>query len=151
MKNNKAFAMAELLTVIILILVIFAMIYSTFIPTTAEYEKRKYYQDVSSTYKAYYYKKIYKQYSLIDLNNQKDNYITLYDGTCNYLDSSMTNLCNEYSNLSNIKKALLVKDINITTTDESLNDYLKYLKNTKNSSYQIIIETKSNKYAAINF
>src|SRR5574344_1842574 len=58
-KNIKGFAMAELLAICIVILVIFSLLFSNYLPLLAEYEKRISYNDVTAEYAAHYVRKIY--------------------------------------------------------------------------------------------
>lgn len=58
-KNIKGFAMAELLAVSMVVLLIFSILFSNYLPLVAEYENRLDYNDVSSQFAAYYARKIY--------------------------------------------------------------------------------------------
>lgn len=66
-KNIKGFAMAELLAVSMVVLLIFSILFSNYLPLVAEYENRLDYNDVSSQFAAYYARKIY--INLIDYSN----------------------------------------------------------------------------------
>lgn len=67
LKSMKGFAMAELLAVSLVILVLFSVLFSNYLPLVAEYENRIMYNDVSAQYAAYYVRQIVKE--AIDENN----------------------------------------------------------------------------------
>ena len=54
--NNKGFVLAETLVVTVFLMVLFAMIYSNYLPLVGEYEKRETYDDVDSKYSVYWLK-----------------------------------------------------------------------------------------------
>ncbi|MGM9878694.1 MAG: leucine-rich repeat protein [Bacilli bacterium] len=58
-KNKKGFAMAELLAVSIVLLFIFSILFSNYLPLVAEYETRLSYNDVTAQYAAHYIRKMY--------------------------------------------------------------------------------------------
>ena len=58
-KNKKGFAMAELLAVSIVLLFIFSILFSNYLPLLAEYETRLSYNDVTAQYAAHYIRKMY--------------------------------------------------------------------------------------------
>lgn len=60
-KNKKGFAMAELLAVSIVLLFIFSILFSNYLPLVAEYENRLSYNDVTAQYAAHYIRKMYKE------------------------------------------------------------------------------------------
>lgn len=60
-KNKKGFAMAELLAVSIVLLFIFSILFSNYLPLVAEYETRLSYNDVTAQYAAHYVRKMYKE------------------------------------------------------------------------------------------
>lgn len=60
LKSMKGFAMAELLAVSLVILVLFSVLFSNYLPLVAEYENRIMYNDVSAQYAAYYVRQIVK-------------------------------------------------------------------------------------------
>ena len=59
LKNNKGFAMAELLAVSMVILLLFSILFSNYLPLVAEYENRLSYNDVTAEYAGYYVRKMY--------------------------------------------------------------------------------------------
>lgn len=70
LKNRKGFAMAELLAVSIVLLFIFSVLFSNYLPLVAEYETRLSYNDVTAQYAAHYIRKMYKE-ALEDSNQGK--------------------------------------------------------------------------------
>ena len=62
LKDINAFAMAELLAVSIVILLIFTVLFSNYLPLVGEYETRLSYNDVTSQYAAHYIRKEYKNW-----------------------------------------------------------------------------------------
>lgn len=60
-KNKKGFAMAELLAVSIVLLFIFSILFSNYLPLLAEYETRLSYNDVTAQYAAHYIRKMYME------------------------------------------------------------------------------------------
>lgn len=62
LKDINAFAMAELLVVSIVILLIFTVLFSNYLPLVGEYETRLSYNDVTSQYAAHYIRKEYKNW-----------------------------------------------------------------------------------------
>ena len=57
--NTKAFAMAELLVVSVIILILFSVLFSNYLPLVAQYENRINYNDVTAEYASFYVRKIY--------------------------------------------------------------------------------------------
>ena len=56
--NSSGFVLAETLVVTVFLMVIFAMLYSSFIPLAGEYEKRENYDSVDGKYSIYWIKKM---------------------------------------------------------------------------------------------
>ena len=54
--DNKGFVLAETLVVTVFLMVLFAMIYSNFLPLVGEFEKRETYDDIDSKYAIYWLK-----------------------------------------------------------------------------------------------
>lgn len=153
--NNKGFMMAELLAVIVVVLVVFTVLYTNFLPTKGEYEKRIEYNDLDSMYSLYYLrfyilKSIRNNNSKVALNNNgyedllvKDSYGNI---TCNTKYSSSINdiSCNDLVKKLNIKSAIITKyKPNDYTGD--LKDYLNFLdiKDSSNELYRITIKTNT--------
>lgn len=59
LKSMKGFAMAELLAVSMVVLLIFSILFSNYLPLVAEYENRLNYNNTSAQFAAYYARKIY--------------------------------------------------------------------------------------------
>lgn len=59
LKSMKGFAMAELLAVSMVVLLIFSILFSNYLPLVAEYENRLNYNNTSAQFAAYYVRKIY--------------------------------------------------------------------------------------------
>ena len=60
--NNKGFALAEILAVTLVMMVIFTVLYSNFMPLSGEYAKSKNYNDISSQYELHYFRKLFQEY-----------------------------------------------------------------------------------------
>ena len=60
-KNKKGFAMAELLAVCIVVLFIFTILFSNYLPLVAEYENRSVYNNVTAQYAAHHIRKAYAE------------------------------------------------------------------------------------------
>ncbi len=56
--NSSGFVLAETLIVSVFLMVIFAMLYSSFMPLVGEYEKRETYDDVDGKYAVYWIKRM---------------------------------------------------------------------------------------------
>lgn len=86
-KNKKGFAMAELLAVCVVLLFIFSILFSNYLPLVAEYENRLSYNDVTAQYAAHYIRKIYNEAlkddelkgQFEDLTDGKTGYKTIYN------------------------------------------------------------------------
>lgn len=71
--DNKGFAMAELLAISVVILLIFSILVSNYLPLVAEYENRIDYTNVTANYAAFQFRKAYK--SLLE-NSDNYNFVT---------------------------------------------------------------------------
>lgn len=69
LKSMKGFAMAELLAVSMVVLLIFSILFSNYLPLVAEYENRLNYNNTSAQFAAYYARKIYNGV----INNKEHN------------------------------------------------------------------------------
>ena len=120
--NTKAFAMAELLVVSVIILILFSVLFSNYLPLVAQYENRINYNDVTAEYASFYVRKIYKDaMDDIDIKNQidekiKNGYYTVYSSTYNIKDFSFLN---NYRFLEDIISEYSIDEIVITTNDLS--------------------------------
>ena len=75
--NSSGFVLAETLVVTVFLMVIFAMIYSSFLPLVGEYEKRETYDSVDGKYSVYWIKKMIED-SSYNIPVSKANYIKDY-------------------------------------------------------------------------
>lgn len=94
LNNIKGFAMAELLAVSIVVLLIFSVLFSNYLPLVAEYENRLSYNDVTAQYAAHYVRKMYKEklesegengptLNFINETLKDNGYFTVYDANSN--------------------------------------------------------------------
>ena len=152
-KNNKGFALAEILAVTLVLMVIFTVLYSNFMPLAGEYEKNISYKDVSSQYTLHYFKKMLLtkvDKSALTLDNKKfkvlDSSICNSDASC----TSLFNTFNPYLILTKYNISELKSDI-ANTTDETLKEFSSYIssspdyKNRDNQEevYRLMIKTDS--------
>ena len=102
LKNNKGFAMAELLAVSMVILLLFSILFSNYLPLVAEYENRLSYNDVTAEYAGYYVRKMYltdnnelSSSTKTSINNgiSSASFYKIYDKS-----SNINNVCNQYVN-----------------------------------------------------
>lgn len=156
--NNKGFAFVELLAVTVVIMLVFMTVYSNFFPISAELENRLLYNDVSSTYAAFYMRKVYKNENLKLLYDKNDDlkYVNLIEnGSCVLVNYSKEK-CNALLNSLEIESMILTKmyigdakDNIINNKDLGFDKYVSYLpnynkyKNTVDEKYRLIIKTKS--------
>lgn len=163
--NTKAFAMAELLVVSVIILVLFSVLFSNYLPLVAQYENRINYNDVTAQYASFYVRKIYKD-AMDDINvkNQidekiKNGYYNVYSSTDNTKDYSFIS---NYHFLEDIISEYDISEIVITTDNLSaikekyernkpLYNYINYLSKTGSNDdmerYRIILKTSDFGYA----
>ena len=152
-KNNKGFALAEILAVTLVLMVIFTVLYSNFMPLAGEYEKNISYKDVSSQYTLHYFKKMLLtkvDKSALTLDNKKfkvlDSSICNSDTSC----TSLFNTFNPYLILTKYNISELKSDI-ANTNDETLKEFSSYIKSSpdyKNRDnqeevYRLMIKTDS--------
>lgn len=109
--NRKGFMMAELLAVTVLVLIIFIVIYTNFVTTKGEYEKRIEYYDVDSMY-ANFYLKMYllKKYNGTSptLSNGYVDIIT-NSRNCKFKDNIDGYTCEKLRDEFNIQRAIITK------------------------------------------
>ena len=104
-KNKKGFAMAELLAVSIVLLFIFSILFSNYLPLVAEYETRLSYNDVTAQYAAHYIRKMYKE-ALVD-DALQDQFKNVKSGTVGYMtvykkgDTSQQSIYNHIGTVAN--------------------------------------------------
>lgn len=163
-KNKKGFAMAELLAVSIVLLFIFSILFSNYLPLLAEYETRLSYNDVTAQYAAHYIRKMYKE-ALEDTTqseklkttinpdiNSKGFFSALSknnDSVCNQILEKDKSNCEKIIEQYGIEEIIItkykLKDDTDTTTkyvknnyeqkDGSLYNYIGYLPNYEKSIY----------------
>ena len=135
--NNKGFMMAETLAVTVVVLVIFASIYASFMPTKGEYEKRINYNDVNSQYAIFYMRKYYIDEEITVGNN---DYVVLFDGeSCtNISDDEELEKCTKLAKSLGIKE-LILTNYNLSSSFKNsyngeLDNYINYLPEYKDTS-----------------
>ena len=96
LKSMKGFAMAELLAVSMVVLLIFSILFSNYLPLVAEYENRLNYNNTSAQFAAYYARKIYNgvkengdSFNVIEDSINRNNYYSAYNSKKN-----ISNICN---------------------------------------------------------
>lgn len=153
--NNKGFMMAELLAVVVVVLVVFTVLYTNFLPTKGEYEKRIEYNDLDSMYSLYYLrfyilKNIRNNPSTFTLNNEYEDLLVKHsDGniTCNTNYSLVIDniSCDDLVKKLNIKSAIITKNKPSDDYTGDLKDYLNFLdiKDSSNELYRITIKTNT--------
>lgn len=174
LKSIKGFAMAELLAVSLVILVLFSVLFSNYLPLVAEYENRIMYNDVSAQYAAYYVRQIVKDAienekfgsQITTINNNR--YVSLFKGDnadnkiCALVDERAKDTCNKMIALYDIKEVIVTnyslskikdKESGYKQNDGSLYEYIQYLPKYENTIYEgdkelyRIILKADNKYA----
>ena len=155
-KHSKGFVLAETLIATVFVSVIFAIIYLNFYPLMGEYEKREYYDDVDSVYKAFILKEKFENHTptlhINDIKNTLNNVESPYIDISNWkLDSSYAELKNElnidkaiitYFNISGLQIALDDSSLNLYKNDPDFREYIYYI-----NSYSNVPQQKENKTA----
>lgn len=72
--NSSGFVLAETLVVTVFLMIIFSMIYASFLPLVGEYEKRENYDNVDGKYSVYWIKRMIED-SSYNIPASKANYI----------------------------------------------------------------------------
>lgn len=169
LRNEKGFAMAELLAVCIIVLGIFAVLFSNYLPLTAEYENRVTYNNVNAEYAATYIRKAFKDVKVYDALKNLDTtgYYTLYTcesgGGCEIKDgiftksdgtsrnseykkkkNQITKFINEYGIQEIIITKYKTKEVKDKYKSGLLYNYIKYIPTFKDSKV-----TKTGKYRII--
>ena len=165
LSNTKAFAMAELLAVSLIVLTLFSVLFANYLPLVAQYENSMNYNDVTAEYAAFYIRKAYKS-ALEDINIQnqidekiKNGYYTVYSKSNDIKDISF--LANA-SFIEDIISEYNIDEIIITSNDlkvvkssyernKPLYNYINYLpinnSNDDIEKYRIFLRTSSFGYA----
>ncbi len=164
LKNNKGFAMAELLAVSMVILLLFSILFSNYLPLVAEYENRLSYNDVTAEYAGYYVRKMYltdnnelssstktsinngigstsffKVYDKNGNNRVCDQYISGFDGDDK---NSAKKYCNSILEEYGVEEIIITNysmtNVKSKYTESSgkLYKYIKYLPEYKNTIYK---------------
>ena len=169
-KNNKGFALAEILAVTLVMMVIFTVLYSNFMPLSGEYARSENYNDVSSQYELHYFRKLFQEYITDEALQQQANneistnkYILLIghdtngnEKSCDSLAGTNKDICTNLKaklnptliltnyNISSLKNELK-KDTNklpdLRTYILSLPDYND--RDNQQEIYRLIIKTNS--------
>lgn len=122
LKNNKGFAMAELLAVSMVILLLFSILFSNYLPLVAEYENRLSYNDVTAEYAGYYVRKMY----LTDdnkLSSSTKNFINDGIGSNSFYkvydkNANINKVCDQYVNGQDDEKKEIAKKYCNSILDE---------------------------------
>ena len=110
-KNNKGFALAEILAVTLVMMVIFTVLYSNFMPLSGEYAKAENYNDISSQYELHYFRKIFREYAETNILGN-NNYKILIDNEINECENIKNkDICNNLKN--ELKLTLILTKYNI--------------------------------------
>lgn len=150
--NNKGFMMAELLVVAVVVLVIFTILFTNFVPTKGEYEKRLEYNDIDTLYANYYLRVLLLRcYSStgtkISPTLNSENYLTVVkDKTCTSTFSSFTfnNMtCQKIVDRFGISDSVITK-YKPTSYKGPLSDYINYLDIESESGELFRLTTKTN-------
>ena len=153
-KNNKGFALAEILAVTLVLMVIFTVLYSNFMPLSGEYAKAENYNDISSQYELHYFRKIFKEYAEQDVLGS-NNYKILIDNDINECENIKNkDICNSLKDELNPTLILTkynIKDLknelkNDTNKLDNLRTYILNLpdyndRNVQQELYRLIIKT----------
>lgn len=120
-KNKKGFAMAELLAVSIVLLFIFSILFSNYLPLLAEYETRLSYNDVTAQYAAHYIRKMYKE--------ALDDTTDLEGGTTKgkKLESTISQGINDNGYFTVYKEDKNIDEIKNHVLDKDENNYKKII------------------------
>ena len=123
LKNNKGFAMAELLAVSMVILLLFSILFSNYLPLVAEYENRLSYNDVTAEYAGYYVRKMYipvlnssdknSPFKTFKVVLKNAGYVKVYDKS-----STINNVCDQYANEQDDDKKIAAKNYCNSILDE---------------------------------
>ena len=169
-KNNKGFALAEILAVTLVMMVIFTVLYSNFMPLSGEYARSENYNDISSQYELHYFRKLFQGYITDETLQQQANnelstnkYILLIgqdingnEKSCDSLAGSNKDIC---TNLKNkINPTLILTNYNISSLKSELKqdtnklpDLRTYIlslpdyndRDSQQEIYRLIIKTNS--------
>lgn len=173
LKSNSGYAMTELLIAAVVILGIFSLLFSNFLPLAAEYESREIYNNPTSKYAAYYLRKMYinalksktngvDRKVVLNENIAKNNYYKVYDKKENKLCDSILledkPFCESILKQYNIEEVIItnykVQDLKKSyPKNNTFSNYIAHLPVYKDKTengkelYRIILKTKDYGYA----
>lgn len=135
--NTKGFALVETLIVSVFVMGIFTLLYTNFYPLIGEYEKREGYDNIDSVYKTDLIKRFLSNNQgvlQVNVNPKKLNCTEAgsFTGECRNL---MTSLGDPEVYITNYKITELKKNIDSTSLDSGLKEYIKYLPNYEINKY----------------
>ena len=130
--NKKGFALAEILAVTLVMMVIFTVLYSNFMPLSGEYAKSKNYNDISSQYELHYFRKLFQEYitdetlyQQVSSELETNKYILLIgqdsnssEKSCDSLTGTNQNICINLKTILN--PTLILTNYNISQLKSEL-------------------------------
>ncbi len=149
-KNTKGFVLVETLIVSVFMMTLLTLLYTNLFPVVAEYERRAYYDSVSSKYVAHWARKMILDKGQPEIFTFIHGYFDVTD--CGYYTDS--HFCENFKAINHIQKIYLT-DYDITTfknyiKDDSrftreLKDYLETISFEQNQPgvYRVIVEMKN--------
>ena len=130
--NKHGFVLAETLVVVIFVMIIFTLMYSSAVPLLGRYDEISLYDDLDTTYDVYQFK------SLIEASDSALNVVNAHYKKIDCSNfSSEINRCNsikEYLNMTSLDTILYINTnylnevINDPSIREEIRDYLSYVK-----------------------
>lgn len=148
--NNKGFMMAELLVVAVVVLVIFTVLFTNFLPTKGEYEKRLEYNDIDTLYGNYYMRVLILRYfssGTKTLPTLSNGYLKVVENnTClsSFASFSYNNItCEQIVNKYGISD-VVVTNYKPTNYNGPLKEYINYL-DIEDFTEVYRVTTKTNK------
>lgn len=173
LKSNSGYAMTEILIAAVVILGIFSLLFSNFLPLAAEYESRAIYNNPTSKYAAYYLRKMYinalesktngiDRKVVLNENIAKNNYYKVYDKKENKLCDNILledkPFCENIIKQYNIEEVIItnykVQDLKKTyPKNGTFSNYIAHLPVYKDKTengkelYRLILKTKDYGYA----
>lgn len=145
--NKKGFVLVEFLIVVVMLMTLFVTVYVSLSSSIDKFNKRINYNDITTTYDAFYIRKLYINE---EFNFDSSQYLVLYDGNkCDYIKEENKDFCEE------LMKRFDIDEVIITTSDVKkiknvyngkLKDYIKNLSNKTITSdkeyYKLIVKSK---------
>lgn len=130
--NSSGFVLAETLVVTVFLMVIFAMIYSNFLPLVGEYEKRENYDTVDGKYSVYWIKRMIED-SSYNIPSTKSNAMSS-EGYVRFECSDIVDDEEKREFCINIVNALQVENCNKKGDDCNIFITRYRIRNTSDSS-----------------